>query len=163
VNAAHFWQGWKRSLSLLAASTALFTSGATLPSKSSVAVESLPLADLTIQVPIGLPDYPIIIVPRRPAEPQRSVTVRFVAQGDEWATIYLDDRQLFRAANTRRDYAVELSPGAYRLQITGVSRFDVWDSGYLDVGRDDSNLIVIRYSEAQGIRVAGDPYAWIPD
>ncbi|MDB9525592.1 hypothetical protein PN498_06300 [Oscillatoria sp. CS-180] len=155
-----------RVLSALAISTALLTTGATLPSVTSiepVSATSLELADISIQVPIVIPSGPVIIVPRDRVEEEREVTVRFVAQGEDWATIYLNGRRLFQAFNTRRDYAVNLEPGAYYLEVTGVTQFDVWDSGYLDVGRDDANLIVIRYGKSSGINVLGDPYAWFPD
>lgn len=153
-----------RLLPLLAASAALTGTGAALPPEapsSNMALMASQVADITITAPIILPDYPVIVVPRR--QRRREVKVRFVAQGDDWATIYLDDRVLFRAGNTRRDHEVTLDAGAYRLQITGVSRFDVWDSGYLDLGRNDTNIVVIRYGKQAGIRVAGDPYAWLPD
>lgn len=156
---------WRRSrlLPLLAVGTGLLTSGAALPTKTSDAIAPNQVADITIQVPVVLPGYPVIVVPRRDRQERREVTLQFVAQGDDWASIYLDDRLLFRATNTRRNHSVELEPGAYRLEITGVSRFEVWDSGYLDVGRDDSNIVVIRYGKDNGIQAAGDPYAWIPD
>ena len=108
-----------------------------------------------------IPGYPVILLPQ--GEVEETVIVRFIAEDNDWATIYLDDRVLFRTLNTRRNYAVELEPGAYRLQITGASRFDEWGAGYLDVGRDDANLVVVRYSKTSGIRVSGDPFAWIPE
>lgn len=151
-----------RPLAWLAASAALLTTGATLPTSTPIRAQSLDLANITIRVPVVIPGYPVIIVPGgRDIRPD--VTVRFIAQGDDWASIYLNGRLLFRANNTRRDYTVTLDPGAYYLEVTGVTSFDVWDSGYLDVGRDDSNVIIVRYSKASGVRVAGDPYAWLPD
>lgn len=151
---------WRsRLLAALAAGMACLTTGATVPSPTPLTPTAHQLADIIIQ-------GPIIVIPRgRDVERgiERDVTVQFVAQGDDWATIYLDNRILFRAANTRRTYTVTLEPGVYELQITGVSRFDVWDSGLLTVGRDDIRAIVIRYGKDTGIRVAGDPYAWIPD
>ena len=165
MNVANFWQTSVRSrlLPALTASTTLLTTGATLPPEPSATTIAPQLADITIYVPVVVPGYPVIVVPRRDREEEREVTLQFVAQGDDWATIYLDNDLLFRASNTRRSYAVTMEPGAYYLEITGVSRFDVWGSGYLDVGRDDSNIIVIRYDKDNGIQVAGDPYAWIPD
>ena len=151
-------------LPALVGSAALITTGATLPPEKPVQATTSQIADITIQVPIVIPGgYPVIVVPRRDREEAREVTINFVAQGDDWATIYLNDNLLFRASNTRRNYSVTLEPGAYYLEITGVSRFEVWGSGYLDVGRDDSNIVVVRYSKNSGIQVAGDPYAWIPD
>ncbi|MGF1521993.1 MAG: hypothetical protein ACFBSF_06695 [Leptolyngbyaceae cyanobacterium] len=163
MNVANFWlPARSRLLAALAASATLLTTGATLPPESSAPLTPQ-LADITINFPVVVPGYPVIVVPRRDREEEREVTLQFVAEGDDWATIYLDDRLLFRASNTRRNYSVTLEPGAYYLEITGVSRFEVWDSGYLDVGRNDSNIIVIRYSKDSGIQAGGDPYAWIPD
>lgn len=156
-------QGRSPLFLILIATTALLTSGATTAPPEVTAIAPLRLADITLQVPVVIPHYPVIVVPRREVEPEPSVTLQFVAQGDDWATIYLDDRRLFQAFNTRRTHAVTLSPGAYRLEITGVSRFEVWGSGYLDVGREGSHILVIRYGKETGIEVAGDPYTWIPD
>ncbi|MEM6521009.1 MAG: hypothetical protein AAF722_16950 [Cyanobacteria bacterium P01_C01_bin.70] len=152
-----------RWLALLAVSSAWLTTGASLPAPMPTQAQSLDLADITIQVPIVVPGYPVIIVPRRRREIRREVTVRFIAQGDDWASVYLDGDLLFRAGNTRRDYTVTLNPGAYYLEIAGVTQFDLWDSGYLDLGRNDTNVVIIRYSKETGVRVAGDPYAWLPD
>jgi hypothetical protein len=156
---------WGRSrwLPVLAASTALLTIGATRPTATPVRPEAVNLADITIQVPIIIPDSSVIIIPRDRIRLEREVTVRFVAQGDDWASIYLDGRRLFRANNTRRDYSITLEPGAYHLEITGVTQFDSWGSGYLDVGRNDANLIVVRYGKSTGIQVLGDPYVWFPE
>lgn len=152
-----------RLLPLLFGGAASLSLGAATPPQAAAPFQSIRLADVTIQIPIGFP-YPVIVKPdsRRDSE-RRDVAVQFIAQGNDWASIYLDDRLLFRANNTRRNHRVEIEPGAYRLTITGVTRFDVWASGYLDVGREGSNLIVIRYGKGQGVRVSGDPYAWIPD
>ena len=96
---------------------------------------------------------------RRPV--QRQVTVEFIAQGDEWANVYVDGRRVFSPANSNRRKRFTLRAGAYDIKITGVDFFDVWAEGYLDVGRDDTNIIVVSFSE-RGVRVSGDPYAWIP-
>ena len=158
------WQVRSRLLPALTLTTACLSSGAALPPQASLSPTVPQVADIIIQGPIIIPNYPVIVVPRRqPRAAERDVTVQFLAQGDDWATIYLDDEPLFRAFNTDRNYTVELEPGAYRLEITGVSRFDVWGSGYLDVGRNDSHILVIRYGKDSGIRVTGAPYAWIPD
>ncbi|MEO0394869.1 MAG: hypothetical protein AAF243_02650 [Cyanobacteria bacterium P01_A01_bin.137] len=98
---------------------------------------------------------------RQPVE--RRVTVEFIAQGDEWANVYIDGRRVFSPSNyANRRKRFTLREGAYDLKITGVDFFDVWAEGYLDIGRDDTNIIVVRFSENGGIRVSGDPYAWIP-
>ncbi|MEM6837781.1 MAG: hypothetical protein AAF609_13100 [Cyanobacteria bacterium P01_C01_bin.120] len=148
---------------LLAANAAWLTTGANLPNSIPIRAQSLELADITIQVPIIVPGRPIIVIPRDRDGRRREVTVRFIAQGDDWASVYLDGDLLFRAGNTRRDYTVTLTPGAYYLEIAGITQFDLWDSGYLDLGRNDTNIVIIRYSKAAGVRVAGDPYAWLPD
>ncbi|MGD1860770.1 MAG: hypothetical protein ACFB0E_12460 [Leptolyngbyaceae cyanobacterium] len=148
---------------LLAASAAWLTTGASLPNSIPTRAQSLELADITIQVPIIVPGRPVIVIPRDRDGRRREVTVRFIAQGDDWASVYLDGDLLFRAGNTRRDYTVTLTPGAYYLEIAGITQFDLWDSGYLDLGRNDTNIVIIRYSKAAGVRVAGDPYAWLPD
>lgn len=153
--------GRSRLFSLFALGTALLTTGATMPRATSTPVKPLNLAGLTIYFPVEIPSHPVIIVPRRPVEP--TVTVRFIAEGNDWATVYLDGDLLFQAFNTRRDYTVDLPPGAYFLEITGVTRFDLWASGYLDVGRDNSNVILLRYGKEDGVRVAGDTNIWLPD
>jgi hypothetical protein len=144
---------------------ALLSLGAASPAPAPSSLPSQSVdgwrAGLIIQIPVIIPGYPVIILPQPQVEER--VTVEFVAEGDDWATIYLDDRILFRALNTRRRYSVELEPGAYRLSITGTTQFDEWGSGYLDVGRADANLVVVRYSKTNGVSVSGDPYAWIPD
>lgn len=157
---------WRRSrlFTLLTAGAAMFTTGATPPAATTpIPLQPLQLADITIQVPVIIPGYPIIVVPRDRGDIEREVTVRFIAQGDDWASIYLDGRLLFRANNTRRDHIITLDPGAYYLEVTGVTSFDVWDAGYLDVGRDDANVVVVRYGRQSGVRVVGDPYVWLPD
>ncbi|MDA0269315.1 MAG: hypothetical protein O2890_15395 [Cyanobacteria bacterium] len=150
-----------RVFGLCTAGAALFTLGATLPAPEETALAETLRADLIINVPIVIPGQVIIVNPREAVEPP--VTVQFVAQGDEWAVINLDGRTLFIAGNTRRNHTVTLDQGAYHLEITGANRFDVWDSGYLDVGRGDASVLVIRYSQTSGVQVAGDPYAWLPD
>ena len=96
---------------------------------------------------------------RRPVREQ--VTVEFIALGDEWANVYVDGRRILSAHNTNRRRRFTFREGAYELKITGIDYFDIWAEGYLDVGRDDTNIIVVRFSE-RGVRVSGDPYAWIP-
>lgn len=162
-------QSWRRRarsrlLTILATVTAGLTTGATLPPETPTPFQSMDLAGVTIHFPSSSSRHPIIVVPRRyPRSVEREVIVRFVAQGDDWASVYLDDRLLFRANNTRRDQRISLDEGAYHLTITGVSKFDVWASGYLDVGRGDSNILVVRYGRGRRLRVSGDPDAWIPD
>lgn len=93
---------------------------------------------------------------------RRRVTVEFIAQGDDWANVYVDGRRIFSPANVDRRRRFTFREGAYEIKITGVDFFDVWAEGYLDVGRDDANIVVVSFSERGGVRVSGDPYAWIP-
>lgn len=93
---------------------------------------------------------------------RRRVTVEFIAQGDEWANVYVNGRRIFSPTNyANRRQRFTFREGAYDIKITGVDFFDVWAEGYLDVGRDDTNIIVVSFSE-RGVRVSGDPYAWVP-
>ncbi|MEM9266358.1 MAG: hypothetical protein AAGA46_12605 [Cyanobacteria bacterium P01_F01_bin.13] len=96
---------------------------------------------------------------RRPV--RQRVTIEFVALGDEWANVYVDGRRIFSPRNSNRRKRFTFREGAYELKITGADYFDIWAEGYLDVGRDDTNIIVVSFSE-RGVRVSGDPYAWIP-
>lgn len=98
-----------------------------------------------------------------PTSNRRRVRVVFEALGSDWGAVYLDDRLIYRAYNHNRQESIDIRPGGYYLEITGVARADVWASGYLDVGRGDANLLVIRFSKAGGVEVVGDPYVWVPD
>lgn len=106
----------------------------------------------------------IIILPYPRPEPEsEQVRIEFDARGDEWGAVYLNNRLVYRPHNFDRQETLYLPPGGYRLEITGVVRSDVWASGYLDLGRDSSRLVVIRFSKTDGIAVSGSPYVWIPD
>lgn len=108
--------------------------------------------------------YPPIIWPYPYSAPrQEKVRVQFVAEGQDWGAVYLDDRLLYRPSNFNRRQEFLLEEGAYHLRVTGVVSFDLWDSGYLDVGRGDSRALRVIFSKTGGVRVAGDPNAWIPD
>ncbi|MBD2259866.1 hypothetical protein [Pseudanabaena sp. FACHB-2040] len=107
-----------------------------------------------------------VIVPyphRYPTAPRQRVRVEFVAQGSDWGAVYLDNRLLYRPGNFNRRQGFWIDEGAYRLTITGVDQFEVWARGYLDVGRDDSNILVVTFSKNGGVSVSGSPYAWIPE
>ena len=103
--------------------------------------------------------YPIYERRRRPV--RERVTVEFIAQGDEWANVFVDGRRIFSPRNSNRRKQFNFREGAYEIKITGADLFDVWAEGYLDVGRDDANIVVVSFSE-RGVRVSGDPYTWIP-
>jgi hypothetical protein len=106
----------------------------------------------------------IIILPYPYPEPEsEQVRIEFDAQGDEWGAVYLNNRLVYRPHNFDRQETLYLPPGGYRLEITGVVRSDVWASGYLDLGRDSSRLVVVRFSKTEGVAVSGSPYVWIPD
>lgn len=106
---------------------------------------------------IILPPYP---APRRE---ETQVRVELDARGREWGTVYLNGRVVHRPGNFDRQKTLYLPPGGYRLEVTGVVRSDLWASGYLDLGRDSSRLVVVRFSQAEGVSVSGSPYVWIPD
>lgn len=91
----------------------------------------------------------------------RRVTVEFIAQGSEWADVYVDGRRIFSARNVNRRKKFTFREGAYELRITGADYFDIWAEGYLDIGRDDTNIVVVTFSE-RGVRTLGDANAWIP-
>lgn len=124
-----------------------------LPKQSSLAQTE---SDIIIRGPVILP------YPTYPQRRQR-VRVRFIAEGDAWGSVYLDRRLLFSPRNFNRNEEFWLDRRAYHLEIRGATRFDVWDSGYLDVGRGDSGALIVIFSEEAGVRVIGDPYAWLPD
>ncbi|MBE9076207.1 hypothetical protein IQ241_02665 [Romeria aff. gracilis LEGE 07310] len=102
----------------------------------------------------------VIIRDRIPDEEE--IVVEFVAPGQEWAEVLLDGRRVFSPRNFNRRQRLRLEPGAYRLEITGHNRFEIWATGYLDIGRDDSNVVVVTFSRA-GVQTSGSPYVWIPD
>ncbi|HSM80943.1 MAG TPA: hypothetical protein VLS96_04615 [Nodosilinea sp.] len=107
---------------------------------------------------------PIIVVPYPvPAPEAERVRIEFDARGTDWGAVYLNNRLIYRPQNFDRQKTVYLPPGGYRLEITGVVRADLWASGYLDLGRDSSRLVVIRFSKTGGVTVSGSPYVWIPD
>lgn len=94
---------------------------------------------------------------------QRRVLVEFNALGDDWGAVYLNGRLVFRPQNFNRRQQFSLAPGAYELEITGITRFDVWASGFLDVGLNESNVLVIYFSKEGGVQVAGGGNSsWIP-
>ncbi|MEO0539368.1 MAG: hypothetical protein AAFZ80_00725 [Cyanobacteria bacterium P01_A01_bin.105] len=115
-------------------------------------------ADVVINAPI------IIRSPRSaPASRDQTVVIEFVAPGDEWANVRLNGRRVFAPRNFNRRERIRVEPGAYYLELTGFDRFEVWSTGYLDVGRNNSNVVVVTISRRQGVQVSGDPYTWLPD
>lgn len=98
-----------------------------------------------------------------PIPTEQRVRVEFDALGTDWGAVYLDGRLIYQPHNFNRQHTVHLRPGGYRLEITGVVEFDRWASGYLDIGRDNSQIVVVRFSRTGGVSVSGSPYVWIPD
>lgn len=98
-----------------------------------------------------------------PVPTDQRVRVEFDALGTDWGAVYLDGRLIYQPHNFNRQHTVRLRPGGYRLEVTGVVRSDRWASGYLDIGRDNSNIVVVRFSKTGGVSVSGSPYVWIPD
>ncbi|MGB3309943.1 MAG: hypothetical protein WBA86_09385 [Nodosilinea sp.] len=116
------------------------------------------------QSPIIIRQPSIIIVPYpRPNPEEERVRVEFDARGSEWGAVYLNNQLIYRPHNFDRQETLYLPPGGYRLEVTGVVRSDQWASGYLDLGRDRSRVVVIRFSKTEGVTVSGSPYVWIPD
>lgn len=116
------------------------------------------------QSPTTIRRSPIIVVPYPYPYPEaEQVRVEFDARGTDWGAVYLNNRLVYRPGNFDRQETLYLPPGGYRLEITGVVRSDRWASGYLDLGRDDSQIVVIRFSKTGGVAVSGSPYVWIPD
>ena len=113
---------------------------------------------------IILHPHPPVVWPHPRSTSSRSrVRVVFDALGADWGAVYLDGRLIYRAYNHNRQESIYIRPGGYYLEITGVVRADVWASGYLDVGRNNANLLVIRFSKDGGVQVAGDANVWVPD
>lgn len=113
--------------------------------------------------PYGCPSYPAAPYPRGfcPSNFPGAVIVELIARGDDWANVWIDGREVFQPRNFDRRKTVTLCPGAYRVIITGITRFEVWASGYLDVGR--TNVVRIAFSKDRGVEIAGDVNAWLPD
>lgn len=107
----------------------------------------------------GSHSYPVYEQRQHPISGQ--VTIEFVARGSDWANVFVDGRRIFSPRNVNRRKRFTFNKGAYDIKITGADLFDVWAEGYLDVGRNDTNIIVVSFSE-RGVSVSGDPYTWIP-
>ncbi|NJL45671.1 MAG: hypothetical protein HC922_07960 [Leptolyngbyaceae cyanobacterium SM2_3_12] len=117
----------------------------------------------TIIIRSPIPRPPIVWPYPYPVPDTNTVRVEFDALGTDWGAVYLDGRLIYRPHNFDRQKTIYLPPGGYRLEITGVVRSDRWASGYLDLGRDNSRLAVIRFSKTGGVAVSGGPYVWIED
>ncbi len=89
------------------------------------------------------------------------VVVEFVARGEEWGDVWIDGKPVLQMRNFNRRQTVTLSPGGYRVVITGITSFDVWASGYLDVGQ--TNVVRLAFSKKGGVQVSPNPNVWLPD
>ncbi|MBD0336142.1 MAG: hypothetical protein ICV62_11685 [Cyanobacteria bacterium Co-bin13] len=163
-NLGLFWSCARRLVGLVTVSSTLVLplslSASAAPPASLVPFMAQAKRQIIINGPVVVPyPYPHPY----PTNRQQRVRVEFVAQGSEWAAVYLDNRLIYQPTNFNRRRGFWLDRGAYRLTITGADRFEVWARGYLDVGRDDSNILVVTFSKDGGVSVSGSPYAWIPE
>lgn len=122
-------------------------------------------SDYGVCTPYGCPSSPSVQPPYPrgfcPSNYPGAVLVEFIARGDDWANVWVDGREVFQPRNFDRRKTITLCPGAYRIIITGITRFEVWASGYLDLGR--TNIVRIAFSKDRGVEISGDPSAWLPD
>lgn len=162
--------GWRRGLSLAAGLALLWaplTQAQAVPTIQSDRIIRSRQVIIRRQ-PIIIQQSPlnptVIIVPPYPVPSSDTrIRVELDAQGSEWGTVYLNGRVVHQPGNFDRQRTLYLPPGGYRLEVTGVVRSDRWASGYLDLGRDSSRLVVVRFSKTGGVSVSGSPYVWIPD
>jgi hypothetical protein len=125
------------------------------------------LSSLIFASPISaIPKLPALreaaIVADNPERCQSSkVVVEFVARGEEWGDVWIDGKPVLQMRNFNRRQTVTLSPGGYRVVITGITSFDVWASGYLDVGQ--TNVVRLAFSKKGGVQVSPNPNVWLPD
>jgi hypothetical protein len=128
-------------------------------------VNSLPLLGLlvaTIALPaaaqIIISPPPVILVPPK----ERPVLVDVEALGRDWGSVWINGQERITFRNFNRRQAVYLPLGAYRVIVTGVTRIDVWDAGYLDVSGDTS-ILRIRVAKGGRLALINQPQAWFPD
>ena len=91
----------------------------------------------------------------------RQVLVEFVAREKDWGDVWINNRKIFEPRNINRQQTFTFCPGGYRLVITGMTKYDVWASGYLDLGT--SNVVRVVFTKNGIEQVEGDPHAWLPD
>ncbi|MBD2094630.1 hypothetical protein H6F90_05630 [Trichocoleus sp. FACHB-591] len=115
------------------------------------------------QYPWGYPGYPhggnIIIV--QPQQVQPPVLVEFDALGKDWGSVWINGEEVYRPKLYNRRQVLNLAPGSYRVVLTGITKYDVWSAGYLNVGRTGTLRVV--FSKTNGVYVQGDPSAWLGD
>jgi hypothetical protein len=108
-------------------------------------------------------DYPhdgnIIII--QPPQIQPPVLVEFDALGKDWGSVWINGQEVYRPQLYNRRQVLNLAPGSYRVVLTGITKYDVWSAGYLNVGRTGTLRVV--FSKTDGVYVQGDPTAWLGD
>ncbi len=123
----------------------------------------------TITAPVnhhqwGYPGYPpdgSIIIIQPPQQIQPPVLVEFDALGKDWGTVWINGQKIYRPQLYNRRQVLNLAPGSYRVVLTGITKYDVWSAGYLNVGRTGTLRVV--FSKTDGVYVQGDPTAWLGD
>lgn len=101
---------------------------------------------------------PVIILPPE----ENPVLVEFEALGKDWGSVWVNGQEIVTFRNFNRRQAIALKPGAYRVIVTGTTRMDVWDAGYLDVSKD-TNIIRIRIAKGYRLMPVSQSQAWLPD
>jgi hypothetical protein len=112
----------------------------------------------------GYPGYPNngnIIIIQPPQQFQPPVLVEFDALGKDWGTVWINGQKIYRPQLYNRRQVLNLAPGSYRVVLTGITKYDVWSAGYLNVGRTGTLRVV--FSKTDGVYVQGDPTAWLGD
>ncbi len=118
----------------------------------------LPAIALPTTAQIIITPPPIIVVPPR----DRPVVVDFEALDKDWGSVWIDGQEVLKFRNFDRRQAVVLQPGAYRVVVTGTTRIDVWDAGYLDV-TGDATVLRVQLAKGRRIAITNQPYVWLPD
>lgn len=103
---------------------------------------------------------PVIVLP--PVPEKRYVLVDFEVLGQDWGSVWVNGVEVYQFRNFNRRQVLRLKPGAYRIVVTGATRFDIWDAGYLDVV-DDTNIVRVSLSKTGGAVVPNRPQLWLPD
>ncbi|MDV3352729.1 hypothetical protein D0962_24555 [Leptolyngbyaceae cyanobacterium CCMR0082] len=94
----------------------------------------------------------------------REVTVEIVAQGDEWADVYIDNRRLFSPRTLNRSKKFQFEAGIYDIRVhSATNYFDRWVDGSLEISDANgaSSTVVLRFSETGRVRVSGRYHTWI--
>lgn len=114
--------------------------------------------------PWGHPGYPgngNVIIIQPPHQIQPPVLVEFDALGKDWGSVWINGEEIYRPKLYNRRQVFNLAPGTYRVILTGITKYDVWSAGYLNVGR--TGTLRVMFSKTDGVYVQGDPSAWLGD